>query len=288
MTYSLDLLLSNRLQSLGNLLKLEWLATLDETSTSGDKSSTELLNLLERAVLGTGNSLGDVLLGNGAFRDRLDDLDGLSSGAANSLSWAREADGKETGVGVGGVDGRNAGAWGGCGGLCEEGESWGPLDGGLAAQKSSEDSHLWLVGGASSEGCGAWEGNNVGVGGAGVGNALLTAVVLGCWARKLNLWSSLDITEEFANPLGELSLSSSVGDNSDVGLGVSRLGELGDALLIQVLGEWGCGSWAQWCTETAVECDVVDRVGGDLGGVGCGSGLLEVDGVLNLLVVLVC
>lgn len=121
-----------------------------------------------------------------------------------------------------------------------------------------------------------------------MGNALLTTIVLGGWGRDVDLWRGLNITEELSNPLGQLCLSGTVGDNGDVGLGVSRLCEVGDGLVVEVLGEWGGGGWVEWCTETGMECDGVDGVAGDLGGVVLGALLLQVDGWLNLLVVLVC
>lgn len=280
--------MSDTLQGLNNLSKLEWLATLDKPSTSRHEASLNVRDLLEGAELSTGNSLGEVLLGDRSLRDGLEDLDGLDGGIADSLSWAGEMDGQKTSIGVGGRDGGDVGAWGRGSGLSEEREPWGPLDGGLSAQKCGENSDLWLISGSRSERAGAWESDGEGVVGGWVGNALLSTIVLGGWGRDVDLWRGLDITEELSNPLGQLGLSGTVGDNGDVGLGVSRLGELGDRLVVEVLREWSGGGWVEWCTETGVECDRVDGVAGDLGGVVLGALLLQVDGWLNLLVVLVC
>ncbi len=264
------------MKSLSNLGKLEWLATLDKPGTSGNETGLNVGNLLKGTVLGASNSLGEVLLGDVALRDGLDDLDGLSGGRADGLSWAREVDGEETSVGVCGVDGRDVGAWCGSGGLGEKGETWGPLDGGLSAQKSSKDSDLWLVAGSSSERAGAWERNNVGVVGAGVSNTLLSSEVLGGWAGELA--AGPDIAEELTHPFGDLSLASTVGDNGDVGLGVGRLGELSDAVLVKILGQWSLGGWVQWCAEAGVKCNTVNGIASDLGGVVVGAVLLDVDG----------
>ena len=121
-----------------------------------------------------------------------------------------------------------------------------------------------------------------------MGNALLTSKVLGGWARDVDLWLGLNITEELSNPLGQLGLSGTVGDNGDVGLGVSGAGEIGNGLVVEVFSEWSGGSWHDRGTETGVECDAVDGVVGNLDGVFLRAVLLQVDGWLNLLVVLVC
>lgn len=251
-------------------------------SSLEDARSTEL-SLLKGVELGVGNSLGDVLLAHRAIRDALERLSGVLGGLANSGGRASKLNSQQAGVGVSEVGGRDGEASRPGGGLGEQAEARSPLDRGLATQQSSEDGNLGL----RAVAVGAGEGDDHGVA-TSVVRPLLAAVVLG----RLNLEglaalrAGRDVLEELANPLGQGVGRRTVGDDSNVGLGVDDVGVASNVLLVQVL----LGSRQRRVyggAEAGVEGDGVGVVEGQSGHIGVESSLLEVQDTLNILVELV-
>lgn len=203
---------------MGNLANLVGLAAVDQAGAGGLETSVEGLQGLQGTELGQGNGLLDVLAGDLAGGGLLENVNDVLAGGSNLVSLAGEGDSEETGVRVGEVLGRDVDLVEALGGLGQKGEARSPLDGGLAAEQSSQDGSLGLEA-SSAESAGTGEGDHDGVAGLG-GNALLTAVVLASLGG-LDLvlaggGTGGEILEELANPLGDIGRVGASGDKSDV------------------------------------------------------------------------
>lgn len=110
-TYRLQLLNADAFNSLTNLINLEWLATVDKSSTSCNKTSLEVLTFLQCTVFGKGNSLCEILLADGAFGNGLQSLNRLGGSTSDSTGRACELNSQKTSVRVGVVSCCGAGAW---------------------------------------------------------------------------------------------------------------------------------------------------------------------------------
>jgi len=245
----------------------------DETSTAGLAGSQEI-------ELGLSNGLGKVLLGNVASGNALDGLDGLLSNLANGRASTADLDGQETSIRVSVVGGEGLGAGVGVDSLGEKAETRRPLDGGGATEKADKDSGLRGVAAKGSTG----EGNDISVL-AGLGNTLLATEVLGGGSIELALAGGRNILEEGLDPLSETGLAGAVSDNSDVGLGIGKLGESGDGVLVQVGRDGSLRSRVARGAEAVVEGDRMGGIEGDGGRVELG--LLGVDDLDDRLVELV-
>ena len=277
-TYLLDLLLGDLLESLSNLVDLVGLVAVDKAGAGSLKTGLEGLDRLQSAELGEGNGLLDVLGSDLTGGGLLEGVDDVLAGGTDLVGLAGQGDGEKTGIGVGVVLGGNAKLAEALGGLGQKGEAGGPLDSGLAAQKSSENGSLGLVAcGAESAGSGESDHNSVADLG---GNALLTTVVLGGDGRQNVVFAGgVDgggVLEELANPLGDLSGVRAGGDQSDVGLGVGTLSELGQGIAGDVLLVGGRLGGGDGGAQTAVESDTVGSI--DSNGLRVG-----VDGLLLVL-----
>lgn len=277
-TYLLDLLLGDILESLSNLVDLVGLVAVDEAGPGSLKTGLEGLDGLQSAELGEGNGFLDVLGGDLTGGGLLEGVDDVLAGGTDLVGLAGQGDGEKTGIGVGVVLGGNAELAESLGGLGQKGEAGGPLDSGLAAQKGSENGSLGLVAcGAESAGTGEGDHNRVADLG---GNALLTTVVLGGDGRQNVVFAGgVDgggVLEELANPLGDLSGVGATGDKSDVGLGVGTLSELGQGIAGDVLLVGGRLGGGDGGAQTAVESNTVGGIDG--------NGLrVGVDGLLLVL-----
>lgn len=244
-----------------------------------DEADTANLAAREKSELGLGNSLDQLLLRDTALGNGLESLDRLLSDLLDGRSLARDLDSQEASIRVGVVGGPGDSAGGGSGGLGEEREAGRPLDVGLAAEEACKNGGLRLTGTEGSAG----EGNDHRVAG-NAGDTSLTTVILGGGGAEGRA-GDRDGLEEGLNPLLKSSLAGAVGDNGDVGLGVGRLSESGNGVLVQVGVNGSAGSRVDGGTEAGVESN---RVGGIEGnGRGADPGLLEVDDILDLLVELV-
>lgn len=266
---SLDRLLGNRVNLEGALVELVRLAALDETSASQLEAAKDGLAVLKLEELGASLGLLNVLGLDVASGNLLNGLDRLSSGASNVACGTVDGDGKETRVRVDLALGVDACARVLLSSLGEQSEAGGPLDLGLAAQESTDDGNLGLVGG-TGEGARAGETKDHGVA-ASVGNALLTTKVLGLGAGE-RAGGSGNLGEEFANPLGQLRVLGAVGNDGNVGLGVGLGSKLGDGVGAEVLGVGGRGGGDNGVAETTVEGQSVGRVDGK--SLGAGKSLL--------------
>ena len=240
--------------------------------------------MLELLELGGGLCLGDLLAGDFASCNLLDGVNGSLGSLSDGLGRAGDGGVQETGVGVDGAGGLDLGGGSGLG-LAEDGETGRPLDGRLATEKGAEDSDLGLVE-LAGEGAGAGEGNDHGVATI-VGEALLTTVVLGLLGALAELLegSGRDVVEELANPLGKVAVVGTVGDKSEVGLGVCALGEVLDGLGVEVLGVGRLRGGGGRVAEAAVEGEAVGRVDGHVDGAADEAGVGEVDQGQDLLAV---
>lgn len=283
-TYRLDLVSSHRLVALKSLRDLEDLATVDQAITRRNDSSASQLVGGQKVELGLGDGLGQDLGGDTRLSNALDSLDSLLSALAHCRGGTGDLDGQETGIGVGEVLSLDGSTLGGSGSLGEEAEAGRPLDAGLTAEQGGEDGSLGLVGMQ----VGAGECDDQGVG-AGKRRALLTTVVLGSLGVQLETAGrrGWDVLEEGLNPLGQVGLGGTVGNDRDVGLGVDGLGEGSDGVLGQVRAK-RCGAGrVEGGAETLVEGDSMRGVEGLGQGVVSLLGLLEVQDRLDLLVELV-
>lgn len=280
-TYSGQLLSSDSVDSLGEAGGLIDLAAVDETRASQEDAGLAGLGLVQGVELGVGNGLGNILLGNSARGNALENLDGLLGALADGGGRARELNSQETGVRVGEVGGRDGETGSAGGGLGEEAEARGPFDAGLAAEKGGKDGNLGL----GRVVAGAGESNDDGVASSVARSLLTTEVLAGIGLQGLAASrGSGHVLEELADPLGEGIGSGAIGDDSDVGPGVDNVGEAGNVILVQVLLEGSRGSRVQGGTQTRVEGDGVGVVEGDSGDIGIESDLLEAENALNLLV----
>lgn len=283
-TYRLDGLIRYTVDGLGDLVDLVSLGVVDKAVARELETSADILTVLKLLELGTSLSLSDLLAADLTSGDALDGLNGGLGGLSDGMGGAGDGGVQKTSIGVDGAGGLDLGG-GGSLGLAEDSETGGPLDGRLATKESAKDSNLWLVE-LASEGAGAGEGNDEGVATV-VGKALLTTVVLGLLGTLAELLErgGRDVVEELANPLGELAVVSTVGDNGEVGLGVCALGEVGDGLGVEVLGVGGLRGGGGRVAEAAVEGEAVGRVDGHVDGAAGEALVGEVDQGENLLVV---
>ncbi|KAI6769718.1 hypothetical protein HG530_004347 [Fusarium avenaceum] len=196
------LISGDAIDSLGEGSGVIRLAVVDNTRASEDNAGMSELSLVQKAELGIGDSLLDVVLAGLAVSDALKHLNGLLGALADRGGGAAELDSKET---------RSLAASGGGG----------------------------------------------------------------------------HVLEELANPLGERIGRGTVGNESDVGLGVSDVGVAGDVLLVQVLLVGSRGAGEEGGTKTSVESDGVCVIKSNCGGIGVKSGLLVVKNTLDILVELV-
>lgn len=256
---------------------------MDKSVTGEFETSADVLAVLKLLELGGSLCLGDLLARDFASSDLLDGIDGGLGGSGDTLCGAGDGSVKKTSIRVNSAGGGDLGA-GSCS-VAEDGEARRPLDGGLSSKEGAEDSNLGLVE-LAGEGAGAGESNDHGVATI-VSNAFLTTVVLGLLRASIRLIRSRggDIIEELVHPLGELAVVCTVGNNSEVGLGIGDLGEVLDALSIQVLcvRSLRCGGGGH--TEATVESQAVGRVGGHVGDAGEEALVGQMDQRQNLLVV---
>ncbi|KAI6761565.1 hypothetical protein HG531_002118 [Fusarium graminearum] len=231
-TKFLDGLGGNAVNSLGKSSRVIRLAGVDNASTGEDNAGLSEVVLAQEVELGVGNGLLDILLAGLAISDGLENLNGLLGTLANRGGGTAELDGHETGIGVyevGGVDSETSSA---SGGLGQHAEAGSPLDSGLATEESSQDSVLRL----GRVVTGAGEGNDDRVTGGGVCSLLTTKVLGGLGLEGLAVsGGGGHIVEELANPLGEAIGRGTVGDEGDIGLGISDIGVAGNVLLVHVL-----------------------------------------------------
>lgn len=264
-TNLLDTLLRDAVNSLGRVVELVGLAALSKTSTRELKAAKDVLAMLELQVLGAGLGLLDILALDVATSNLLQRPNRLGRRTGNILGSTGDGDGEKAGVRVDEALGVDLRARVLLSRLGKERKARGPLDLRLAAEERADDGHLGLVG-AAGEGAGAREGDDHGVL-AGVGNTLLTTVVLGLRAVE-SLGGRGTAGEELANPLGQVGVLGTVGDDGKVGLSVGLRRELGDGLGVEVLGIGGGRGGNERGAQAAVEGQAVDRVQSQLAGVG--------------------
>ena len=242
------------------------------------------MTILEFLELGGGLCLSDRLAGDLTRRDLVDSIDGSSGSLSNALGRASDGGEQKTSIGIDGTGSVDLGARGGLG-LAENGETRRPLNGRLATKKRAEDGDFRLVE-LASERAGAREGNDHSVATV-MCKTLLTTVILGLLGTlaKLLEGSGRDVVEKLANPLGELAVVGTVGDNSKVRLGVCALGEVLDGLGVEVLGVRCLRGGGSRVAETTVESKAVGRVDGHFDGAADEALVGEVDQRKNLLVV---
>lgn len=256
---------------------------MDQTGASGLKTSVEGLQRLQSTELGQSNGLLDVLAGDLTGGGLLQDVNDVLGGGANLVGLAGESDSEETGVRVGVVLGRDVDLGESLGSLGQKGETRSPLDGGLAAQQSSQNGSLGLeAGGAESAGTG--EGDHDSVTGLG-GDALLTTEVLasrgGLDAVLAGGSTGGEVLEELTNPLVNIGRVGASGDESDVGLGVGILGELSESIAGEVLLVGGALGGGLGGTQTAVEGNTVGGIDGNALGVGVDGLLLKLEEIAD-------
>lgn len=285
-TNLLNLLLRDLLESLGDLGDLVGLVAVDKTGSGSLETGLEGLDGLQSAELGEGNGLLDVLGGDLTSGNLLEGVDDVLAGGTNLVGLAGQGDGEQTSIGVGVVLGRDTDLVEALGGLRQKREAGGPLDGRLAAQKSSQNGSLGLVA-RGAEGAGAGEGDHNSVADLG-GNVLLAAEVLGSHGRQDIVLAggiaSGGVLEELTNPLGELSGVGTASDKSNVGLGVGTLGELGQSIAGDVLLEGRSLGGGDGGTQTAVESNAVGSINSNGLRVGVDSLLLVLkEGADNLV-----
>lgn len=252
---------------------------MDQAGAGGLETGLEGLDGFESAELGQSNGLLNILAGDLAGGGLLEGVDNILAGGGNLIGLAGEGDSEETGVRVGVVLGRDVELREALGGLGEEREAGGPLDGGLAAEQSSEDGGLGLEA-SSAKGAGAGEGN---YGGAAVlgGDTLLTTEVLASLGG-LDLvlaggGTSGQILEELADPLGNIGGVGAGGDETNVGFGVGILGELSEGITRQVLLVRGGLGGGDGSTQATVEGNTVGGIKGNVLGAGGESQLLVLE-----------
>ena len=265
-THLLDGLFCYTVNLLGNLVDLVRLGVVDQTVTSKLQTGADVLAVLELLELGGGLCLGDLFAGDLTGGNLLDGINGGLGGLGDSLGGSGDGGVEETGVGVDGAGGLDLGSL--SSGLAELGEALRPLDGRLASKERAEDGDLGLVK-LAGEGAGAGESNDHGVA-AVVGDTLLTTVVLGLVGTGVGLLErgAGDVLEELANPLGELAVVGTVGDDGEVGLRVGDLGVPLNGLGVEVLGVGRGRSGGGGDTEAAVEGEAVGGLGGHVGDAG--------------------
>lgn len=274
-TYRLELLRRNTLVALGEVGSKDGLRPVDKAGPNGDEG----LAGIQGVELSLADSLGHILLAERASRNTLERLGDLLGGLADRSGSTGELDGQKAGVGVLQVGGR-AGNARLSGNLRDERETRRPLDARLAAKESREDGHLR----SGRAGAGAGEGDNNRVAVLEV-NALLATVVGG--GRRLHAklagGGSGDVAEESVGPLAEARLGGAVGNNSDVGLRVGTLGELGKGVLIDVAVRGRRKRGVQGRAEAVVVGKAVGGVEGDGSGIPREPGLLDLDHPLDIL-----
>ena len=260
------------------------LASVDNAGANKVKARLAELCSVESIELGAGDRLGNLLLGHGAVGNALQSLNGSLGTGTNRGSRARQLNSQEAGIRVRNVGSRHVQANHVRGGLGEQAVAGRPLDGGLAAEESGQDSDLGLgrsVGGPR-------ESNDHGIA-TGVGCALLTTVVLGRSSVKLlaRLGRGLHVIEELADPLGDILRAGAVGDEGKRRLGVDSIGEASNVLLVQVLLGRRRRGGVDGGTQTSVEGNRVGVVEGEGSNVVVEVVLLDAQNRLNLLVELV-
>lgn len=282
--YSLQLISGNAIDTLGQRGEVSGLAAVDKTRTSLQKARRSQLSLLQNVELGVGNGLGNVILADAAIGNALQGLASLLSTLTDRGSVAGQLNGQQTSIRVSQVRGRDGETRGSSSGLGEEAEARGPLDGRLSTKKSSQDGNLRL--GASS--IGSRESNDHSIA-TRMASSLLTAVVLGSLSLKglAALGGSRNILEELANPVGQGISGGTIGNNSDVGLGVDNVGVAGNVLFVQVLLDGRRGRGVDGSTEAVVEGNGMGVVEGESSNVGIEGGLLEVENSFDVFVELV-
>lgn len=285
-TYILNLLLSNVVNALGDLVDLVGLAAVYQGGARGLKPGLEGLHRLESTELGQSSGLLDLLVGNLTSSNLLDSISDVLAGSGDLAGISGKRNSEETGVRVGVALGRDTELSEALGGLGQEREARGPLDGRLATKEGSEDSNLGLVA-RGPECAGAGEANHDSVFGL-VGDALLTTVVLrGTLVLDLVLAggaSGRKPLEELTNPPRKLRGVGAAADESNVGLGVGILGELGESLDGEVFLKRDGGVRGDVVTETAVESQAVGGIDTKVLGVSRDSLLSELEEVGNELV----
>lgn len=279
-TYRRQLISRHRLQRLENLGNLERLDTANQAGARVDEPRPAGLAGRQEVELGLGNGLDHILLRNLALGDALQNLDRLLRRFPDGTPGARDLDGEETAIRV-----RVVGSLGLRAGvrrrdLGEDAEAGRPLDRRLAAEEADQNSGF---GAAGAEG-GAGEGDDDRVETV-PRDARLSAVVFGRIRAQRALGLGGDLLEEGLEPLLKTTLAGTVGNDGDVGLGVGRLGESGDVVLVQVGPNRRFGGRVERVTEASVEGDGVGGIERDA--IVADLGLLLADDALDLLVKLV-
>lgn len=272
------MLLRNSVNGLGDLSNLVSLAAVNKTRASSLKTGLEGLNGLQSAELGEGRSLLDVLAGDLTGGGLLEGIDDVLAGSANLVGSTGKSNGEETSVGVRDVLGGDVELGEALSGLGKERETGGVFNGGLAAEKSSKNGGLGLVA-SGTESAGSRESNSDSVAGLGW-DSLLTTEVLGSHGR-LDLVLASGTTggetgEELAYPLGDVGRVGTSGNEGDIRLGVSVLGELSQGVAGEVLLEGSGLAGGDGGTQTAVEGNAVGSINRNGFGV-------RVDGLLLVL-----
>ena len=279
-TYRCQLISRHRLQRLENLGNLERLDTANQASARVDEPRPAGLAGRQKVELGLGNGLDHILLPNLALGNALQSLNRLLRRFPDGTPGAGNLDGKETAIRVrvvgsldlrAGVRRRNLG---------EDTEAGRPLDRRLAAEEADQNGGFGAAGAES----GAGEGDDDRVDTI-PSNSRFSAVVFGRIRAELALGLGGDLLEEGLEPLLETTLAGTVGNDGNVGLGVGRLGESGDVVLVQVGSNGRFGRGVKRVTKASMEGNGVGGVEGDA--IVADLGLLLPDDTLDLLVKLV-
>lgn len=285
-TYILNLLLSDLLNGLGNLDSIVRLAAIDKSRASGLQTSLQVLKRLKGTELGQRSSLVDILTGHLASGNLVKNLHSLLAGRVNLVGLSGDGDGEETRVGVCVVLGRGANLREALGGLGQEREARGPLDGRLPAKERGEDGDLGPVA-TGAEGAGTRECNHEGIAGLRRDTLLAAKVLRGdVWldAVLAGTGRAGEFLEELTNPLRHVSRVGAAADKGNVGLRISLLGEFGESIHIEVLLNWDVEARDDVLTQTAVESQAVGDIVSQSLCVGRNSILLKPQELDNMLV----